>query len=347
MLKSLSESTNLLYAQLLTQCLGDAVPKSRGLSFTSKTIRGTKQWYLQLVVGKQKKQFFIGPDSAELRKRIEKEKSLWLEAKQEIGQREKLVAMAIAGGANTVSADVARVLEILERAGVFLLGGTLVGSHAFSIYGNMLGVSWQQNSLRTHDIDLASNMDPQILLGIKNTRTDLRQTLLESNLGFFEVPALNRKAPSTSFSIRGKELSVDLLTPLHGKPISEPIEIPAFNTYAQPMRFLEYLLEDTQAAVVVAKSGILVNVPSPARFAIHKLVVSQRRVAAFQTKKQKDIHQAAQLIEWLISERPGDIEIAIDAAKKMPAKFVSALDQAIKKLPSDLQLGVKRGQSSF
>lgn len=338
MLSLLSESTRLLYAQLLTQCLRDAAPKGRGLSFTSKTIHGSKHWYLQLVVGKQKKQFFIGPDSVDLRTQIEKEKALWLDAKQEIGQREKLVAMAIAGGANTVGADVARVLEILERTGVFLLGAVLVGSHAFSIYGNMLGVSWEQDSLRTHDIDLASNKDPEILLGLENTQTNLKEALLRSNMGFFEVPALDRKAPSTSFSIRGKELSVDLLTPLHGKPTSKPVEIPALNTFAQPVRFLSYLLEDTQAAVVVAKSGILVNVPSPARFALHKLVVSQRRIAAFQTKSQKDIGQASQLIEWLLDERPGDIQIAVAAAQKMPTKFTDGLEQAIKKFPHELQL---------
>ncbi len=48
--------------------------------------------------------------------------------------------MLIAGGAATVSAVEARVFELLERTGVFVVGGVLVGSHAFGLYANMLGV---------------------------------------------------------------------------------------------------------------------------------------------------------------------------------------------------------------
>ena len=74
-MKALPESTSLLYSQILTQCLRGSVPNARGISFSSKTIKGTKQWYLQLVVGEQRTQHYIGPDSKELRTLIDKEKT--------------------------------------------------------------------------------------------------------------------------------------------------------------------------------------------------------------------------------------------------------------------------------
>jgi hypothetical protein len=88
---------------------------------------------------------------------------------------------------------------------------------------------------------------------------------------------------------------------------------------------LDYLLADTQSAVVVAKSGLLVSVASPARYALHKLVLSERRVAAFQTKQKKDIAQAEQLIAVLLRDRPGDLRAAWVAAKKQPTKFIQQL----------------------
>lgn len=330
----LSESTQLLYSQLLSQCLHNAVPNGRGLSFVKKTIKGSVHWYLQLTVGSHKTQHYIGPDSEAIHTLIKNEKKLWESAKPDRSEREKLVAMLVSGDALTVSTAEARLFEILERSGVFLVGGVLVGSHAFTIYGNMLGIRWPSKMTQTHDVDIAG--DNHITLGIQNKPVDLKQTLLDADMGFIEVPALNRKAPSTSFRIQGKQLSVDILTPLIGKPESKAILISALNTYAEPLRFLDYLLHDVQPAVIIARAGILVNVPSPARYALHKLVASVRRPAAMQTKSIKDIEQAKLLLEVLVKERPGDIHLAFIAAQQMPEKFMEQLQEGMKKLPDEL-----------
>ena len=49
--------------------------------------------------------------------------------------------MARAGGAAILGAAEAQVLERLSP--VFRVGGVLVGSHAFAVIGNSLGVRWQ------------------------------------------------------------------------------------------------------------------------------------------------------------------------------------------------------------
>lgn len=65
-----------------------------------------------------------------------------------------------------------------------------------------------------------------------------------------------------------------------------------FNAAAQSLQFLEYLLEAPERAVTVSGGPILVNVPAPARFVLHKLVVAALRPAALQAKALKDRAQA-------------------------------------------------------
>jgi hypothetical protein len=129
--------------------------------------------------------------------------------------------------------------------------------------------------------------------------------------------------------VRGRALRVDVLTPQVGSAAS-PVPIARFRTAAQPLRHLDYLIEEPQQAALVAGSGILVNVPSPARFALPKLVVSRSRPATQQTKSAKDLDQAAQIIEQLASDRPGDLALAWGAlAKRKSLATVARAGRAV------------------
>jgi len=328
------ESTNLLYSELLQQC-EIAAPQGNGLSFVTKAIKGRTYWYLQVKIGNRQTQRYVGTDSLETRAKIESEKQLWQNAKPELAKRKKLVAMLQAGGAFYVGHNEARVLELLEQLGVFLVGGILVGSHAFNLYQNMLGVRWRSQTTKTRDIDIAENNC--LTIGIYDKPVNLKDELLQSGMGFLEIPALNTREPSTAFRMRGQELKIDIFTPMIGKTSSQPILLKSLNASATPIRFLEFLLEAVQPAVVVAKAGILVNVPSPARYALHKLVVSQRRAVAYHLKAKKDIEPAAQLLAVLLEERPGDILFAWEAAQSRQDKFGRLLQEGIQQLPEDLQ----------
>jgi hypothetical protein len=109
--------------------------------------------------------------------------------------------------------------------------------------------------------------------------------------------------------VRGQALRVDLLTPAFGRGPQDPVRIPRFGAAAQPLRFLGFLIAKPVQGVVVGGAGILVGVPSPARFAMHKLVVSGERGVAETSKIEKDLLQASQLFQALLDERPGDLEI--------------------------------------
>src|SRR6185437_6065464 len=71
-------------------------------------------------------------------------------------------------------------------------------------------------------------------------------------------------------------------------------------------RFLDYLIHEEIPAAVLHDAGVLVNVPSPARYALHKLIVAQRRRSGV-AKIDKDIRQAEALIDALASRRPTDL----------------------------------------
>ncbi|PHS18593.1 MAG: hypothetical protein COA86_07840 [Kangiella sp.] len=91
------------------------------------------------------------------------------------------------------------------------------------------------------------------------------------------------------------------------KPSTKPLYISQFNTYATPLRYLDYLLEDIEPATLPFGVGILINVPNPARFALHKLVINQRLTSNQAIKSQKDIRQASQILEHLFETRPGSV----------------------------------------
>lgn len=326
----LPASVSVQYLDLLNACMHSEAPSGRGMSFVTKRIAGSMHWYLQLTIGSRKTQHYLGPDTEEVRSKISAEKSRWADAVPEVQSRERLVAALIAGGAPTVSTAEARVLQVLDQAQVFAAGGVLVGSHAFRCYSNMLGIRWKGAVDRTLDIDVADTL----AVGIP-TRDDvaLRERLVGSGLGVFEVPALDRKHPSTKFAIRGQTLSVELLTPLFGKPSRKPVFLPNLKAYAEPVRWLDYLLEDAQPAVILAKAGVLTNVPAPGRYALHKLMVAARRPAHLATKAPKDLSQATQLLEALIEARPGDLYLAWDGLAERSDGLREAIVSQVRELP--------------
>lgn len=74
------------------------------------------------------------------------------------------------------------------------------------------------------DTELIQASDNQIDVVKKEDAAIVKAVLLDSGMGFFEVPVLSHKPPSTSFKICGQAFCVDLLTPLRGLDNSSPIK---------------------------------------------------------------------------------------------------------------------------
>ena len=329
--------TQTLYAELserLRALEGARSFASLTGAFTKKQVRGGDYWYFKTSEGPAgQREYFVGADTKETRAVMKGYAAGRDEARAALSNVERLCAMLRQGGAMLTDTPTARVIAGLASAGVFRLGAVLVGTHAFIALGNMLGVRWR-SGLRTQDVDLAASRLLHIV--VPQTTADLPRALDALNMGFLPVPGLNPKMPETSFKVRGQSLRVDLLTPAQGARDGKPVIIQHLKAAAQPLEMLDYLLEAPVAAPLVNGGATLVNVPDPARFALHKLMVSGRRQVFEQSKAGKDRQQAAEILAALYEDRRGDITLAAKALNKRPAPWRTRLKRELAKLPEDL-----------
>jgi hypothetical protein len=311
----LSATVQTAYAELLDQLLALEARRSIGHvpgTFVTKEVKGRTYYYFQCSLpGGGTKQVYVGPRSDELMRVVER---FEIERRDHEAERDGIVALAavVRTGGGVTDAPSARVIAALAAAGVFKLGGVLVGTHAYVVLGNVLGVRWQGTHSRTEDVDIATPRALEVAIG--DVQASVPAALDALEMGFAPVPGFSPRDPSTSFKVRGRGLRVDLVTPARGA-MTGPVRIERFDAAAAPLRFLDYLLEDVQPAAVVDGGGILVNVPHPARFAVHKLIVAQDRPAAFETKARKDLAQVTELIDALDTARPGEIDEAWKRAR--------------------------------
>jgi hypothetical protein len=77
---------------------------------------------------------------------------------------------------------------------------------------------------------------------------------------------------------------------------------------------LERVEPTSGRAAVLWDGGILVNVPQPERYAVHKLIVAERRTASAIAKRRKDLHQASSLFDALAEHRAHDLAAAWNEA---------------------------------
>jgi hypothetical protein len=328
--RKLSLPTQTTYARLLDLLIdAEAGAPAAGTSLVSKVIRGRRYWYAQRQDGGKRTQSYLGPETPEIAALVERARR----ARDEATSRAELVAMARAGGAYVIGAAEADVLARLS--GAFRMGAVLIGSHAFVVLGNMLGVRWQDAIVRTEDIDIAHDHRIALALARNVEPVDVSKALGDPVPRF---SVLSPDEPATSFQIRGSDIQVELLTPLVGRESSKPIKIPALAAAATPLRFLDYLIEETQPAVALGGTGVLVNVPRPGRFALHKLIVAARRTprSGGATKAAKDLAQASALLRLLATELPGEITIAWKALHARGKAWVRAVQTSLVRLDGEL-----------
>jgi len=333
-------SLTVQYSELMQHCV-HPISDGSNLSFKSKKINKRRYWYLYISVGSTRTEHYLGEESTELLDRIDDEKAAWESNTDDRELRRRLVNMLIGGGMATIGKDEGKVLSLLERNGVFIAGAALVGTMAFKAYANMLGVSWA-SAAGTQDLDVAADNHYSLALPRPRAPINLGQLILDSGLGFVEVPALNRKQPATSFKIRGRELIVDVLAPMKGRETARPVHLHDFGTYALPLRHLDYLLQDLQAVVLLYEHGIMINVPAPGRFAFHKCVISQRRPAADAAKALEDLNQAEQVFRVLLETRPADLVLAHAAAEAQGETFLQTFRAGLERIDPGVAKAVKK-----
>lgn len=302
----LPASAQAAYAEALQTARADELVRSVGSlsgSFNRKTVKGIEYWYYQFTEaqGGKLRQVFIGRDDERIRALVARSRS------RDSAGLEPLAKSAIALGCAAATPAHFRVIRRLNEIGFFQAGGILIGTHAFLAYGNELGVAWGSLG-QTVDLDFA-HAGANVELGLPNNlEIDARGAVERLEAGLLPVPGLRPSDRTATFRSRvDKTLRVDFVTPMRGGR-DEVFEHRALGVNLQPLPFLEFILEDVHAAAVLSALGVvIVNVPDPARFALHKLLVFAQRRRHDASKALKDLRQAAALLEVLARFRADDV----------------------------------------
>lgn len=338
-----SLSTQTAYAQLLDSALG--AERVRGFSdlqgsFNEKTVKGRKYWYFQFTEPSGKlHQLYVGPDGEPVQRLMAQKDTP--SAAAALGPPAR-AAMAL--GCAAVLPRHYRVIRRLADYGFFHAGGILIGTHAFLAFGNSLGVRWGDAS-RTQDIDFAHAGKKLSLLLPNNVEVKTDEAITSLAMGFLPVAGLSGKTGGAYLIPSEPDFRLDFLTPLH-RGGDAPYNHPQLHVTLQPLPFMEFSLEKVEQAVLFCNEGaVLVNVPSPERYALHKLVVYGERTGSFRVKSAKDLVQSACLLNFLWDHRRESLEEALadlltrgKGWRSRVKQGASALHKAYPDLPAGLWL---------
>jgi hypothetical protein len=326
----LTLSTQTAYAQLLDAALGAELLRSVADlpgSFNVKTVKGRRYWYFQYTEPSGKlRQLYVGPDGEPVQRLMARK--VGASAMAALGP---LARSALALGCTAVLPRHYRVIRRLADYGFFNAGGLLIGTHAFLAYGNMLGLRWGGQE-RTQDIDFAHAGKAVSLLLPNNIEVQTDKAIASLNMGFLPVQGLAGKSGGAYLIPAEPEFRLDFLTPLH-RSGDTPYEHPQLHVTLQPLPFMEFSLEKLEQAVVFCAEGaVLLNVPSPERYALHKLLVWGERSGSFRAKSAKDLAQAACLLAYLGQNRQEALDEALQDLLGRGEGWVSRFNQGARAL---------------
>jgi hypothetical protein len=325
-----SAISHAAYNDLLRSLKDEAVAGIRGKP--TRLVRGSRAyWYDTYRTGASVNKAYIGEDTEELRARLANLDSLRLDRAERSSHRARLIRILRAEGFLGLDVSMGSLLAALADAGVFRLGGTVVGTIAFRLYEGELGRRLQfDDTAQTNDVDIASF--EQLSLALDDVVSEPLTKVLQ-DFSFDPMPTLDRNRTWRWRQTRGETL-VEFLTPSFSE--NEDLRpLAALGVHAQSLHYLNYLLAEPIKAAVTYRSGILVQIPRPERFAIHKLIIAdRRRDGADSLKARKDRRQAAFLVQALAEDRPDDLRDAVGDAMDRGQRWRDRLTASLARDPS-------------
>ncbi|MCR4304110.1 MAG: nucleotidyltransferase domain-containing protein [Gallionella sp.] len=293
-------------------------------SFHTKNVNGKDYWYYQFrdLNGKPK-HLYIGVDSDRVRKLIERSKE-----KQEWNIIPHLRA-SVSLGCEALPREQFRVIKKLSDYGFFKAGGILAGTHAFVAAGNALGVRWTDGG-KTQDIDFAHAGRRFSIALPSNIKVDIHDAIESLEMGFLPIKSFDGKLEASYINPKQPDFRIDFLT-ARIRNNDTPIVMPGLNVALQPLKFMEFSLESPDQTVILSDSdAVAVNFPSPARMALHKLLVWGERKD--RVKAEKDLRQARAMIAFFKDNRPFEIAEAKDDLMSRGKGWATRLNNAMKVL---------------
>ena len=308
-----------IFAELVQRSLDASFETDFSTSgnFVRVPVKDRDYWYFE-ETQPTKTRKYVGPaDDPDVSNRVEAFQNI----KSDLRSRRKLVS-TLTREAGLIAPDrfTGDVVEALGNAGIFRLRGLLVGTVAFQTYAGHLGIKLPGASLQTGDADFAQHYS--ISSEVKDSLPPVLDILREVDPTFRAVPHRSDPIRVTQFE-NAARYKVDFLTPNRGSDefADRASTMPALGgAAAQPLRFLDFLIHEPIRTVMLHRSGVPVLVPSPERYAIHKLIVASRRHSDANgiAKREKDTYQASLLIEAIEETRREDdlAEVFIEAWRR-------------------------------
>jgi hypothetical protein len=321
MIATLPGTVQTAYRDLLEQCQAaafeDAFPDAG--TFVKKTVKGRTYWYFR-AGGKER---YVGPETPELLKRIETHRKQRLDERQ----RRTTIAMLRSAGLPAPTPQVGQILQTLARAGVFRKRACVVGTQAFGCYVGILGARLTGTALATQDLDLAQFQSISVAIAEDDKLDSLVDVLHKADPTFRPVSKALGEGKPIAY-VNSRKYKVEVLTPNRGPDRDDAMPLPAIGSYAHPFRFLDFLIYDAVPAVILHGAGVVVNVPAPERYAVHKLIVSHRRQRD-SAKVIKDRVQAAELISAMWEYQRVEVVRAFEEAARRGEAWREALSHAM------------------
>lgn len=329
----LSSIATSAYTDLVRLLKDDAMSGVEGKP-TLKTRGDKAYWYAARRVGSEMRFIYVGEDNDETRARIDRIEGLRATAEERQAERSRLVRILRAEGMTPTDRATGSILSAMANAGTFRLGGTIVGTNAFRLYEGELGIRLPLGGMaNTGDIDIAQfeklsvALEDQVNPGLAETFAALK---------FEPLPGLD-PGRTWRWMQGGSGQLVEFLTPAFGEETIR--DLPALGVSARALNYLNFLIAEPIHAAAIYRSGVLVQVPRPERFAVHKLIIAdRRRDGAGSLKASKDREQAAFLIEAMAEDRPDDLSRAYAAAMNVGPRWREHIANTLKRMPEAMNI---------
>ncbi|MEI9923538.1 MAG: GSU2403 family nucleotidyltransferase fold protein [Bradyrhizobium sp.] len=336
-----------LYSELVQRSLDESFTSEFSAEgrFVAVEVKGRKYWYFDTPKpeGGPQDRRYVGPlDDHEITKRVEAFKDL----KADIRGRRRLVSTLTREAYLPRPPNITgRVVEELANAGFFRLRGVLVGTVAYQCYSAVLGRRLDAVAMQTGDADFAQFHEISVAVG--DSLPPILDVLKRVDSTFREIPSQADGRVSTQFISRD-QYKVEFLTPNRGSDDLEgkPVQMPALGGAAAfPLRFLDFLIRQPIRAVLLHNAGVPVLIPSPERYAVHKLIVGSRRLADrdVTAKSAKDRLQARSIFEAMIANRQNaDFASAYTEAWDRGEAWKEAIRKSIESYNNEFQLLLRK-----
>ncbi|MBU4312550.1 MAG: nucleotidyltransferase domain-containing protein [Candidatus Omnitrophica bacterium] len=202
-------------------------------------------------------------------------------------------------------------LEVLRRFNKegILDGLILIGSWCLYFYKDYFKETPYIDiaALKTRDIDFLVPIPSKIRKSV-----DVPELL--KDLGF----VTDFKGQKGYIKLDHPDLILEFLVPEKGRGSDQPYKLPQLGINATALRFLSFLIDNV---IRVKVEDFYINVPHPANFALHKLIIFQRR--ATEHKALKDKNTAIEVLKALFNK--GDSRIVKKTLDSIPRKWKSKI----------------------